>query len=54
MLAFEKQGDQFRDGLSGAIPYLIEKKARLTGDSLQDARVQIDPPEKYALRQSRL
>lgn len=42
VIAFERRGQQGTD-ISNAIPYVVEAVAPLTGDGLQDARVQIDP-----------
>ena len=41
-LAFEKKMNKFKNELESKIPYLVEANARLTGDSLEDARVSID------------
>ncbi|HIC43699.1 MAG TPA: protein translocase subunit SecD, partial [Sulfurimonas sp.] len=41
-LAFEKKVNKFNNELESKIPYLVETNARLTGDALQDARVNID------------
>jgi protein-export membrane protein SecD len=40
--AFEKKVNKFNNELESKIPYLVETNARLTGDALQDARVNID------------
>ncbi len=41
-LAFEKRVSKFNNETEAQIPYLIESNPKLTGDELQDARVQID------------
>lgn len=44
VLAFERaKGPQVGMDLQASIPYLVEAVPRLTGEGLQDARVQIDP-----------
>ena len=44
-LAFEKRtvGHQVENNLENMIPYVVESTPRLTGDTLADARVQVDP-----------
>ena len=41
-LAFEKQTSDFSNGTQQSIPYLVESTPRITGEALQDARVQIE------------
>ncbi|MBK25296.1 MAG: protein translocase subunit SecD [Halobacteriovorax sp.] len=41
-LAFEKRVSKFNNEIETQIPYLIEANPKLTGEELQDARVQID------------
>jgi preprotein translocase subunit SecD len=41
-LAFEKKVNKFNNQLDSKIPYLVQSIAPLTGEALQDARVQID------------
>lgn len=41
-LAFEKNVNKLSNELVAKIPYLVDATAQLTGDALQDARVQID------------
>jgi len=42
ILAFEKKVSKLTNELESKIPYLVEENTTLTGDALQDARVQID------------
>ena len=42
ILAFEKKINKLTNDLESKIPYLVEENAALTGEALQDARVQID------------
>lgn len=42
VLAFEKKVSKLTNELESKIPYLVEENTALTGDALQDARVQID------------
>ncbi|OUR97307.1 protein-export membrane protein SecD [Halobacteriovorax marinus] len=42
VLAFEKKVSKLTNELESKIPYLVEENTTLTGDALQDARVQID------------
>lgn len=41
-LAFERRTGPSQD-LANAVPYLVDAEAKITGEALQDARVQIDP-----------
>lgn len=41
-LAFEKRVSKFNNEIETQIPYLVENNPKLTGEGLQDARVQID------------
>lgn len=41
-LAFEKTVSKVSNEIENMIPYLVESSSKLTGDALQDARVQID------------
>jgi preprotein translocase subunit SecD len=41
-IAFEKKVNKFNNKLESKIPYLVQSAPPLTGDALQDARVQID------------
>lgn len=41
-IAFEKKVNKFNNQLESKIPYLVQSTPPLTGDALQDARVQID------------
>ncbi|MBT3585511.1 MAG: hypothetical protein HN509_11440, partial [Halobacteriovoraceae bacterium] len=41
-LAFEKKVSKLTNELESKIPYLVESVSKLSGDGLQDARVQID------------
>ncbi|WP_127716045.1 protein translocase subunit SecD [Halobacteriovorax sp. HLS] len=42
VLAFEKKVSKVTNELESKIPYLVEENTALTGEALQDARVQID------------
>ncbi len=42
ILAFEKTVNKLTNELESKIPYLVEENTTLTGEALQDARVQID------------
>lgn len=42
ILAFEKKTNKLTNELESKIPYLVEENTTLTGEALQDARVQID------------
>ena len=42
VLAFERKSNKFTHETEAMIPYLVEENSRLTGEGLQDARVQID------------
>jgi protein-export membrane protein SecD len=42
ILAFEKKVNKLTNELESKIPYLVEENTSLTGEALQDARVQID------------
>ncbi|MBT7609925.1 MAG: protein translocase subunit SecD [Bacteriovoracaceae bacterium] len=41
-IAFEKKINKFNNQIESKIPYLVQSQPPLTGDALQDARVQID------------
>jgi preprotein translocase subunit SecD len=43
VISFERRGQRGAGDLESATPYLVEAIAPLTGEALQDARVQIDP-----------
>ena len=48
-LAFEKKVSKFSNEIESKIPYVVEANPKLTGDALQDARVQIDQQKKMSL-----